>query len=278
MIKHSILLVALTLGSAFAAPKPAGKPETSALGVLPTFEQAPKVAEDFTYGGDSLKMDAPLDGQSAGSGWQGAWAGDQAFEVIPLEQKKSKLKLSFPACVKANTPGERKAEAFTIQRALQVPIPKETEIWVEFYLTGGTLSGRTTSGIGLLNSEGKLILGVSKDGGSYDEDQSGKKISGFLRLFDNEGVRGQNVRPQEGKVAMTNFSWDRILLRISNASGHSKAEVWLNPDESASVSDPASTLEFEASDIAAIQLRARDFYDNVPGDPAITGLTIKTIK
>jgi hypothetical protein len=277
MIKHSILLAAFTLGSALAAPKPAGKPATSASGVLQSFEKAQKVAEDFTHG-DSLKMDAPLDGQSAGSGWQGSWAGDQAFEVIPLVIKKNTLKLSFPACVKANTPGERKGEALTIQRTLQVPIPKETETWVEFYLTGGTMAGRTTSGIGLLNSEGKLILGVSKDGGAYGEDSSGKKIAGFLRLFDSGGVRGQNVSPQEEKVVLTGFGWDRVLLRISNASGHGKAEAWVNPEESAMVSEPGSTLEFEASDIAAIQLRARDFYDNVPGDPAITGLTIKTIK
>jgi len=275
VIKHSILLAALTIGSAIASHHTAGNSVTG--GVLQTFEKAHKVAEDFRHG-DSLTMDAPLNGQSAGSGWQGSWAGDHAFEVIPLEQKKSKLELPFPDCVKANTPGERKSTALTIQRALQVPIPKETETWVEFYLSGGTMAGRTTSGIGLLNSEGKLILGVSKDGGAHGENPSGKKITGFLRLFDSEGVRGQNVSPQEEKALLNGFGWHRVLLRISNASGHGKAEAWVNPDENAMVSDPGATLEFNASDIAAIQLRARDFYDNVPGNPAITGLTIKTIK
>lgn len=277
MIKQSILLAALTLGSALAAPNPAGNSATAG-GVLPTFEKAQKVAEDFTHG-NSLKMNAPLDGQSTGSGWQGSWAGDQAFEVIPLEQKKSKLKLSFPASVKANTPGERRVEALTIQRSLQVPIPKDTETWVEFYLTGGTMSARTTAGIGLLNSEGQLILGVSKDEGLFDQDQGQRKICGFVRLFGSGDAKSRNVSPQADRLSTTNFSWDRILVRISSSGGsRAKAEVWVNPDETAMVADPASSFEFNASEIAAIQLRARDFYDNVPGDPAITGLSIKSSK
>jgi len=276
MIKQSILLAALTLGSALAAPKPAGNSATGESGVLKIFENAHKVALDFTDS-DSLKMDQPLNGQSTGTGWQGAWSGDPLFQVAPAESKKSKVKLPFSACVEVNTPGERKANAFTIQRTLQAPIPKGTETWLEFYLHSG---GRATAGIGLLDSQGYLILAASKDGGSFEENPNLKmKITGFLRLFDAAGVNGQNVSDPDEKAMANAYDWHHILLRIStDANGHATAEAWVNPDEYAKLSEPSCQLKFEASDIAALQLRARDFYDNAAGSPAVSGLVIKTVK
>jgi len=276
MIRQSILIAALTLGSALAAPKPAGNSPTGESGVLQIFANAHKVAQDFTDS-DSLKMDQPLNGQASGTGWQGAWAGDSLFQVAPAESKKSKEKLPFSACVEVNTPGERKANAFTIQRTLQAPIPKGTETWLEFYLHSG---GRATAGIGLLDSEGYLILAASKDGGSFEENPNLKmKITGFLRLFDAAGVNGQNVSDPDEKAMANAYAWHHILLRIStDANGHATAKAWVNPDEYAKLSDPSCQLKFEASDIAAVQLRARDFYDNAAGAPAVSGLVIKTVK
>ena len=276
MIKQSILIAALTLGSALAAPKPAGNSATGESGVLQIFENAHLVAEDFTQSA-SLKINQPLNGQATGTGWQGAWAGNPLFQVAPAESKKSKVTLPFPNCVEVNTPGERKADVFTIQRTLQAPISKGTETWVKFYLHSG---GRSTAGIGLLDSQGNLILAASKDGGSHEVNPKlNIKINGFLRLFDADGTRGPNVSEPDDKAMTPIYAWNQIFIRISSdANGQTTAEAWVNPDETTKLSEPSCQLKFKASDIAAVQLRARDFYDNAPGSPAVSGLVIKTVK
>ena len=280
MMKKTLLLattLSLTLGTGFAAPKPVTKSQSGGQGVLETFEKAVPVAEDFTHG-DSLKLDAPLNGQSAGTGWQDAWSGDEAFTVGELEKGKKSggEDLSFSAAAKATTLGTRKRNStFTIQRRLKTPIAKATETWVEFYLHS---SGRVTAGIGLVDSEGQLLVGASKDGGLFEE-SGGPKTTGFIRLFDAAGSFGQNVSAPEDKAIANGLRWHRILLRIKgDGKGQAVAQVWVNPDDSATVSEPACSLDFaESSDISSVQLRAADFYDNVPGDIQITGLSIKTI-
>jgi hypothetical protein len=87
------------------------------------------------------------------------------------------------------------------------------------------------------------------------------------------------VSEPDEKAITNTYKWEQILLRISSdANVQATAEAWVNPDEYAKLSDPSCQLKFEASDIAAVQLRARDFYDNAAGAPAVSGLVIKTVK
>ena len=272
----SAITLSLTIGTGLAAPKPATNSPAGNQGVLEIFENAAPLAEDFTTG-ESLSFDAPLNDQSGGKGWQNAWSGNEAFIVGELEKgpRSGGDKLSFAAAAKASTPGTRKTKTFTIQRQLKAPIGKATETWVEFYIYSNS---RATAGVGLVDAEGKLLVAASKDHGSYEE-INGPKKTGFLRLFDANGPTGQNVSAPEDKALAYALRWNKVLLRIKgDGKGQAVAQAWVNPNDSSTVSEPACSLDFaESADIAGVQLRAVDFYDNAPGEVQITGLTIKTI-